>query len=955
MAQRAALYQVSGRSHPARLDPTADGLNTINIRRTDAGTGGVFDDANTTQVDVGTGAAMVTANIATGAAVTGVNIGTGMGVGDTITLGGSGSEVVIPGNLTVQGTTTTVDSMLQTADNYILQNSEYTADAAQTAGLVMNIDPDATSFAISGIATNVVTVVAGSPTGAGYAAGDFVLLQDPANPANAGIFEISAADATTITIDTTPTEAFSGTGLTDDATTQGTIVKIQVAVIRSSTTGVFQTATGTTAPLSYTNLATGSQTWATVLGAGNTSGGTNPAISSGDELVGVAELTLRAGTGDNDFSAFGGTGSASKGGDAFMTGGLGDAANAGGLAEVRGGQGGATGTGGAAHLVSGAGGSTSGDSGNVNIDVGSVTSGTPGDINIGLGLASAVAENINLGATLTALIAQIAVSSTINIGTGGITVTSEGSETHTLDGTPTADSGTAGSLFSATAGVGAAAGATNPGGAGGAVTLTSGIGGAASGANNDGGAGGAASVVAGAGGAGAASQTAGAGGAVNITAGAGGAAGGGTEGAGGDVNVNAGNGAQGGDILITAGNSNTGSAGGGVTIDCGSGASLGGTVIIGPFAGNTDQVNMLPASSVTINPTGASHSVTLGSNSVAGTYNIGTGAAAKTVNIGSNNTTSATTFNSGTGGMTLDADGTLTIDAEDNATVTIAGDYSTTLDETQTADSGTQGNSYTLTAGTGAASGATNPGGTGGDTTITAGVGGAAVATNPAGAGGDSSMIGGAGGAGTATLSGGAGGDVVLSGGAAGADNGGGTGDPGRILLTSGGTSYPLTAAGTGPALATTAQTIIEAINELATGSAAAFQVEQTYTAGEALNLGSITTMSTATDNNVVKADASADNSLANPFGVAEAAASATASVQIILMGAPDIEMDAATYTRGDPIYLSETAGRGTNVAPTGSGTVVICFGLAAESATLTAGQTLKVQILGWTQKIVNA
>jgi hypothetical protein len=55
------------------------------------------------------------------------------------------------------------------------------------------------------------------------------------------------------------------------------------------------------------------------------------------------------------------------------------------------------------------------------------------------------------------------------------------------------------------------------------------------------------------------------------------------------------------------------------------------------------------------------------------------------------------------------------------------------------------------------------------------------------------------------------GGDVTLLPG-----NENGAGNPGRILLTSSGTSYPLTDATTsGPALTTTAQTLVEAINEL--------------------------------------------------------------------------------------------------------------------------------------------
>jgi len=165
-------------------------------------------------------------------------------------------DAVIDGNLTVNGTTTTVNSEVQTADNFILLNSEYTSDAAQTAGLVLNIDPAATSFSISDIASDVITVVAGDPS-AVLAAADFVLIQNPANASNAGLYEVLSTTVSSITIDATPVEAFSGTALVDDATVQGTIVGLRVAGLRSDTTGVFQTATGTAAPLTWVNVVTG--------------------------------------------------------------------------------------------------------------------------------------------------------------------------------------------------------------------------------------------------------------------------------------------------------------------------------------------------------------------------------------------------------------------------------------------------------------------------------------------------------------------------------------------------------------------------------------------------------------------------------------------------------------------------------------------------------------------------
>lgn len=161
-----------------------------------------------------------------------------------------GGDVTIQGNLEVQGTTTTVDSQLQTADRYILLNSDYTSDIALDAGLVMNIDPSATAFSIDDITSNVITVVAGDPSSV-LSVADFILIQNPGDVDNVGVYEVLLVDATTITIDTVPADSWSGGALVDDATTQGTVVGVRLSVIRSSAAGAMQTAHGTAAPLVF--------------------------------------------------------------------------------------------------------------------------------------------------------------------------------------------------------------------------------------------------------------------------------------------------------------------------------------------------------------------------------------------------------------------------------------------------------------------------------------------------------------------------------------------------------------------------------------------------------------------------------------------------------------------------------------------------------------------------------
>ena len=59
-----------------------------------------------------------------------------------LNVGRSGENLTVQGNLIVQGTTTTVDSeTVLVSDNHLYVNNGYTADAAQTGGIVVNHDP----------------------------------------------------------------------------------------------------------------------------------------------------------------------------------------------------------------------------------------------------------------------------------------------------------------------------------------------------------------------------------------------------------------------------------------------------------------------------------------------------------------------------------------------------------------------------------------------------------------------------------------------------------------------------------------------------------------------------------------------------------------------------------------------------------------------------------------------
>jgi hypothetical protein len=174
----------------------------------------------------------------------------GVGTGDSPTF----TNLTLSGDLTVQGTTTTVDSEeILIRANYQLLNVDYTTDAAVTGGIVVNVDPDAGGTeAVSGSGFTSTTVVEVAST-TGLAAGD--IIQVSGSTSNDGFYEIASVVAdTSITIDSTPSEDFSSTAFTVEAAA-GQVDKIKVAVIRAGTDGVWETATGSTVPLTYLDLA----------------------------------------------------------------------------------------------------------------------------------------------------------------------------------------------------------------------------------------------------------------------------------------------------------------------------------------------------------------------------------------------------------------------------------------------------------------------------------------------------------------------------------------------------------------------------------------------------------------------------------------------------------------------------------------------------------------------------
>lgn len=180
--------------------------------------------------------------------------GTALTVDNNATVSGN---MTVAGNLTVNGTTTTTDSeTVLIADNHLYLNSGYTADAAQTGGLIVNVDPDATAteavaaggFTAGVASTSNPTIEVAATTG--FAAGDFV--QVSGSTSNDGLYEVQGLLTTPNRLD------IRGIGLNAEVHTlisqnqltteagAGQVDKVKISVMRTKSDGVWETGTGAT-------------------------------------------------------------------------------------------------------------------------------------------------------------------------------------------------------------------------------------------------------------------------------------------------------------------------------------------------------------------------------------------------------------------------------------------------------------------------------------------------------------------------------------------------------------------------------------------------------------------------------------------------------------------------------------------------------------------------------------
>ena len=191
-------------------------------------------------------------------------------VDDNLTVSGNTSIV---GNLTVSGTTTTLNSEVALADRFMLLNSNSTANTAVDGGLVINVDPSATTYSGASIniafASATTVEIAGNAT-AELAANKIFIVRQAEDAANNGLYQIHSSShsggTTTITIKdastNTPSSAVSGivnTAFTTNADDDTVVIaKTKIAVLKSDTANnVFEVGFGDDgSSLSYTDLAT---------------------------------------------------------------------------------------------------------------------------------------------------------------------------------------------------------------------------------------------------------------------------------------------------------------------------------------------------------------------------------------------------------------------------------------------------------------------------------------------------------------------------------------------------------------------------------------------------------------------------------------------------------------------------------------------------------------------------
>ena len=295
-----ALFSATGGSSgdaDFQVDGFAKFLGEIELQ----GNLGVGGNLTVTGTSGLTGNVSMTADASVGAnlTVTGTSAFTGnVSMTNDLLVSGNGT---VNGNLTVKGTLVTknTESVL-ISDNYIDMNSDYTAVSPQDAGFTFNYSP-IENQTISSLGANSITLSAAFA--ASVVAGDFILVAglDAGLEANEGIYEVSTVAGATILINTAPSLSFVKASISAAAAPGATAkaALINLAVIRTSSAGKLEWATGANASLTFGEVPfdgyVGSQAWGGSFSVQETAGYSAPFSVKSD--IGSDFLSVDPGAG----------------------------------------------------------------------------------------------------------------------------------------------------------------------------------------------------------------------------------------------------------------------------------------------------------------------------------------------------------------------------------------------------------------------------------------------------------------------------------------------------------------------------------------------------------------------------------------------------------------------------------------------------------------------------------
>jgi len=213
-------------------------------------------------------------------------------------------NAIVAGNLTVSGTTTTVNSEIATADNFIHLNSTYMNDAVKNGGFVFTVDPENNELNGNLNIASTTTIQIGSDVTSNFAANDIIQITDAEDDANNGLYQIHSSafssPNTTITIkdasSNVPSASVSNfvkkvlTTNSDDDTMKIRVVKVGV-IDTDSANGKFRVAFGSASTMTYANLLTSADSI------------TASSVAADDISAGDAAVNITTTTGNMTFDA----------------------------------------------------------------------------------------------------------------------------------------------------------------------------------------------------------------------------------------------------------------------------------------------------------------------------------------------------------------------------------------------------------------------------------------------------------------------------------------------------------------------------------------------------------------------------------------------------------------------------------------------------------------------------